>query len=61
MFEENMYMAQIGLREGMIGVAYNYEFGTGGAPKDHEKAIYWYEKAGDAESLTRAKALREMS
>jgi len=61
MFEENLAMAEMGIPEMMIDVAYAYEFGTGGAPKDIKKAIHWYEKAGDAESLNRAKALRELS
>ena len=61
MFEEQLRMAEMGIPEMMIDVAYAYEFGTGGAPKDIEKAIHWYKKVGDAESVDRARALEEIN
>jgi len=50
-------MAKMGIQEGMIGVAYAYEFGMG-VEKNIDEAIKWYEKAGDSESLKRAKNLK---
>lgn len=58
MFEEQLRMAKMGIKEMMIGVAYSYEFGMGTA-KNKEEAIKWYEKAGDSESVGRAKDLKQ--
>lgn len=40
-----------------VNLGYEYEFGFGGKPCDIKKAIYWYKKAGDPESLKRVKEL----
>lgn len=58
-FEEQLTMAKMGIPDMMISVAYAYEFGVMGVVKDVEKAIHWYKKAGDKESLERTRALEE--
>jgi TPR repeat protein len=58
MFDEIYQMAKMGIKPMMIDVAYAYEFGNG-VEKNKEQAIYWYKKAGDSESIDRAKALEE--
>lgn len=44
-----------------VNLAYEYEFGLNGKPRDKHKAIQWYKKAGDAESLQRAKKLETLT
>ncbi|NQS90205.1 SEL1-like repeat protein [Patescibacteria group bacterium] len=59
MFEEQLRMAKMGIPDMMIGVAYAYEFGMG-VEKNITEAIKWYEKAGDSESIERAKNLKSL-
>lgn len=61
MFEEQLAMAEMGIKEMQVSVAYAYEFGLYGAQQDTLKAILWYERAGDPESVMRAEALRNPS
>lgn len=55
----NRPYAEKGIPEMMVSLAYDLEYGMNGEDKNIDEAIKWYEKAGDAESIKRAKALRE--
>jgi len=54
---DNEQMARMWIKEWMIWLAYEYEFWMN-RDKDIEKAIYWYEKAWDSESIERANNLK---
>lgn len=56
----NREMAEMGIQEFIISLAYDLEFGFGSEKQNTKEAIKWYKRAGDKESLERARELEDI-